>query len=61
MKKKYRRVRPIFTYTLGAFGIIAFTYGLLAHGSTIGTVSQVLGFGAVMLSVLTVEKFEVKA
>lgn len=61
MKKKYRRVRPIFTYTLGSLGIIAFLFGMLAHGSTLGTTFELLGLGMFTLTIRIADKIEVKS
>ena len=61
MKKRYRRVRPIFVYPVMIAGVIAFMFGLIAHGSKMGMMHELLGMFISILSIyMGAERFEVK-
>lgn len=61
MKKRYRRIRPIFVYPIMILGVISFEFGMIAHGSTMGMMHELLGMLIIFLSIyMGAVRFEVK-
>ncbi len=46
--KSLVKVRKLFAYTLAVTGELTFFYGLLAHGSTVGLICELVGLSAMI-------------
>lgn len=61
MKKRYRRIRSIFVFPVMIIGVASFMFGLIAHGSIMGTLFELLGMLISLLSIfMGASRFEVK-
>lgn len=62
MKKRYRKIRSVFVYLVMVIGVGTFLFGVIAHGSTMGTIFESLGMLISSLSIyMGAVRFEVKA
>lgn len=48
---KKRKIRPIFVYLVMIIGVALFEFGMIAHGSKMGTTCELLGMSISILSI----------
>lgn len=59
--RKVRKIRSVFVVVVMILGVWTFMFGMLAHGSTIGTSCEILGMCLSCLSIyMGAVRFEVK-